>query len=255
MEKRVLAEKPLAQAKPGGGSFSYKPSENQRERVPGPLSQALWDMPSSALTSRPGTLAPHTVGLLFLVLKAGPPWAFPGGARLSGGSLCRGSAWVPGHHLTRAVPLPRLTSAPGTTSAGPWQSKGPLSHSRRGERWVLATWGYFGWLSLSLLRLRKDRRGARILGADVDPTFSGKSPETPRAHLLAGRPLPTLVHPSVRRWGVHSAEGARDSVHPWPCPSGWVFSALHACCRACAVHPACRPAVLQCSHSQQRPVT
>ena len=196
MEKRVLAEKPLAQAKPGGGSFSYKPSENQRERVPGPLSQALRDMPSSALSSRPGTLAPHTVGLLFLVLKAGPPWAFPGGARLSGGSLCRGSAWVPGHHLTRAVPLPRLTSAPGTTSAGPWQSKGPLSRSRRGERWVLATWGYFGWLSLSLLRLRKDRRGARILGADVDPTFSGKSPETPRAHLPAGRP-PAHLGPSI----------------------------------------------------------
>lgn len=104
------------------------------------------------------------MGPLLLFPQAGPPWAFPGGATLSGGDWSRGQLGTPATPLTRAIPFFRLTSAPETTSAGPWESKGPLPCGQKGEcwgGWVMPPWGHFWWLGRSAvaLWLRPDRQG------------------------------------------------------------------------------------------------
>ena len=81
----------MAQVKQG--NTSYKPTENQLKQEwgtqPIPLGHQAPDQRAWA------SWHPHMMGLLLLVLKAGPLWAFPGEATILGGDWSRGQLGTP----------------------------------------------------------------------------------------------------------------------------------------------------------------
>ena len=155
------------------------------------------------------------------------------------------------------APLPRLTSAPETTSAGPRKSKGSLPHRRGGEcwaGWVMPTWGHFWWLGLSQLwccssgqtcRAKQQTQSSQGDSRECwAPVWTLQKPSQSTAYLPPWRP-PAYLGPFVcEALGFHrKGKGVRWSqLTTWFCTS-CVICSLQACSLTCVVHSNSHPAV------------